>query len=104
MEREELERYTVKKWVHSEWEIVPDENGEFFWVEDVNPVLEKIGARIKFLEGERERLIKENEWLHQADIDNLSDINNLKAKINELQEENEQLKSQVQKWISIQSS
>lgn len=50
--REELERTTVKKWLHSEWEIIPDENGEFFWADDVNPVLDKMETRIKELEAE----------------------------------------------------
>lgn len=50
--REQLERTTVKKWLHSEWEIIQDENGEFFWADDVNPVLDKMETRIKELEAE----------------------------------------------------
>ena len=57
--REELERWTAKKWLHSEWEIIPDENGEFFWVDDVNSVLNKMEARIKELEKENNQLKQE---------------------------------------------
>lgn len=59
--REELERNTIKKWLHSEWEIIPDENGEFFWVDDVNSVLNKMEARIKELET---KLAKEKAYSH----------------------------------------
>lgn len=58
--REQLERCTVKKWVHSEWEINPDENGEFFWADDVNPVLDKMESRINELTAENAKL--EDDW------------------------------------------
>lgn len=58
--REELERYSY------DWEIIPDENGEFFWADDVNPVLDKMEARIKELETKNEKLKSEYAYYYVA--------------------------------------
>lgn len=82
-EREQLERNTVKKWLHSEWEIIPDENGEFFWVDDVNSVLNKMEARINELE-----------FAYESHV---NDMYLLEARIKELEKENNQLKQELDK-------
>lgn len=79
--RKELERNTVKKWLHSEWEIIPDENGEFFWVDDVNSVLNKMEARINELE-----------FAYESHV---NDMYLLEARIKELEKENNQLKQEL---------
>ena len=79
--REELERWTAKKWLHSEWEIIPDENGEFFWVDDVNSVLNKMEARINELE-----------FAYESHV---NDMYLLEARIKELEKENNQLKQEL---------
>lgn len=79
--REELERWTAKKWLHSEWEFLPDENGDFFWVDDVNPVLNKMEARINELE-----------FAYESHV---NDMYLLEARIKELEKENNQLKQKL---------
>lgn len=93
--REQLERNTVKKWLHSEWEIIPDENGEFFWADDVNNVLDKMEACIKELKSDLSTMEISYEFLIKNTVKVLKNTElQLQNRIKELEAENEKLKSE----------
>lgn len=96
--REQLERNTVKKWLHSEWEIIPDENGEFFWADDVNNVLDKMEARIKELKSDLTTMETSYEFLIKNTVKVLKNTElQLQNRIQELEAENEKLEDDWQK-------
>lgn len=96
--REELERATVKKWLHSEWEIIPDENGEFFWADDVNPVLDKMEAKINELE---KRLEDVQNTMATENVDLGMENFKLKDRIKELEAVISKMETTTPKWISV---
>lgn len=96
--REQLERNTVKKWLHSEWEIIPDENGEFFWADDVNNVLDKMESRIKELKSDLSTMETSYEFLIKNTVKVLKNTElQLQNRIKELETENEKLEDDWQK-------
>ena len=93
--REQLERWAVKKWLHSDWEFLPDENGDFFWADDVNTVLDKMEARINELEAENKKL--EDDWQksYAEECVTRHENHRLVDRIEELEKENNQLKQKL---------